>query len=59
MEWKKIFDNKRESKITMNLRSHLKIMFINNKINYENIFYNTTIDYENNKITLSFKQGKE
>jgi len=59
MEWKKIFNKGYDSKVSINLRGILKMMYRNSKADYENIVYKVTPDYDNNRIIITFKHQKE
>ena len=57
MTWRKIFNRKYDSKITISLRGILNKMF--RKPEYDNIMYRVVPDYDNNRVIITFKHGKE
>jgi len=59
MNYKKIFNKGYESKVTINIRSFLKLMYRDSKLDYEKIVYKVTPDYENKKLIIDFKHNKQ
>jgi len=57
MTWKKVFNKKHDTKITINLRNELKIMYQGKKVDYDRLLYKVVPDYENNRFIVSVKQG--
>ena len=59
MTWRKVFNKKHDTKITINIRNDLKVMYGGKKINYDELLYKVTPDYNNNRWFISVKQGKK
>lgn len=59
MNWKKIFNKEYESKITINVRNILKMMYRDSKVEYDKMFYKVTVDYENKRLIVDFKHKQE
>lgn len=57
MEWKKIFNKKYDSKITISLKNYLKVMF-RDRVDYDKIVYKVAPDYNNKKLVITFKHEK-
>ena len=59
MTWKKIFNKGHDSKVTINLRNYLKVMYGGKNVDYDKVVYKVSPDYENNKLVVTFKITKE
>lgn len=59
MNWKNIFNKKYDSKVTINVRSYLKMMYRDSKCDYDKMVYKVTPDYVNKRLVVDFKQKQE
>ena len=59
MKWRKLFNKKYDSKVIINVRSILKMMYRDSKVDFDKIVFSVTPDYNNKKLTIDFKHEKE
>lgn len=59
MTWRKIFNKGHDSKVTINLRNYLKVMYGGKTVDFEKVVYKVVPDYENNRLVVTLKLSKE
>lgn len=58
-KWKKIFNKRHDSKLTISLRNYLKVMYGGKTVDFQRVIYKVTPDYENNKLVVTLKLSKD
>lgn len=54
-----MFNKGHDSKVTINMRNYLKVMYKGKEVDYDKIVYKVTPDYDNNRLVVTLKQKKE
>lgn len=55
--WRKVFNKKHDTKITINVRNDLKVMYGGKNLDYDQLLFRVLPDYENKSWKVLVKQG--